>query len=89
MSADGGSSTEGARVVVHDTPGAVATVTPGDVFVRYVIDDEFTGPVTLTTSLSHEDARKVADWTPSVARLYLGHNVGFDMQAAIRTALGD
>lgn len=89
MSADGGSSTEGARVIVHDTPGAVATVTPGDVFVRYTIDDEFTGPVTLTTSLSHEDARKVADWTPSVARLYLGHNTGFDMQAAIRTALGD
>lgn len=68
---------------------AQATVTPGDVFVRYTVDDEFTGPVTLTTSLSHEDARKVADWTPSVARLYLGHNVGFDMQQAIRQAMGD
>jgi len=55
----------------------------------YTVDDELTGPVEVTLSLTPEHAYRVAHWAPSVARLYLGHEAGPVIQDAIRKALAD
>jgi hypothetical protein len=55
--------------------------------VTYEVDAE--QPVTLRLSLSPSDARTVARWPGSLARLYLGHEYGPAIQRALRKTLAD
>lgn len=56
------------------------------VHVRVPIADE-NGAVSVEYTLSEEDARTVAAWPSSVARLYLGHTTGPEVQYALKLAL--
>ncbi len=51
------------------------------------IIDEFKGVIDVTWEFSEDDARKVVEIAPSVARLYFGHNTGPQLQEALQKAL--